>query len=289
MTTDLTLLRMTIFDREGEKMIDIYEKYRIVHIDGCRHYYVNLKEKEYNFENTFPYCLTIESVQIYDTSWKGMIEKLCVFLDDLFPKSIEELLSIKNSWGKQDVFSSVKKTNYTKFKTIFINTNHTSVHAMWTIQLLLQEYSVDLDKCQFIIRRLPIAEPKEIREYERNRAIETFRSFMREKYHKSEATIDGLIKNIDIINKKILPKISVGYDDIFLIESPYYFATYAGKILEYSKTKMFYNENQLKVIDYTVKKMAKFIKHLNKENRVLFGLNGSKTIDDDIDDFPDDF
>lgn len=267
----------------------IYDKYKILHIDGCRHYEIDLKVKEYSFENTVPYCLTIYGVDIYESSWKGMIEKTTIHLDEINPKPVQELLAIKNSWGKQSVFSEVKKTNYVPFKGIYINANHTAVHAMWTIQLLLQEYSIDLDKCKFIIRRLPISEPKEVREYERMRAEQGFKQFLLEKYNKSENFINGLVKNVDLLNKKILPKLTVGYFDLFLIESPLNYANYSSKIIEYAKDKMLYNEGQLKTIEYTLNKLGKYIKLKNKENKINYGFDNLINDSETLEDFPEDF
>ena len=47
---------------------ELFQKYNIVHIDGCRYYLVDLKEKLYNLESTVPYCININGVLIYDGS-----------------------------------------------------------------------------------------------------------------------------------------------------------------------------------------------------------------------------
>jgi len=269
-------------------MTDVYNKHNVIHIKGCRYYLVDLKIKEYNFENTIPYCCIVDGVEIYDSSWKGMIVKLCEYLDDVSPKPIEELLNISNFWGKQAVFSLVKKTNYTPFKGIYINTNHTAVHAMWTIQLLLDKYNIDLDNCKFVIKRLPIAEPKEVRDYERDRTITSLREYLVGK-NKTEDFVNRIIKNVEIINNKIMPKLSVGYYDLFLIEVPAYFSNYASKVLEYAKTKLMYNEGQLKTIEYTLNYLGKIIKKQYKDDKVNLESGLTKPAFDDLDDFPEDF
>lgn len=248
-------------------MENIYQKYNIEYIGGIRHYVVDLKEKEYSFENTVPYCINIYGEEIFDSSWKNIIEKIVVHIDKINPKTIDELLAIKNTWGKQAVFSQTAKANHIPFKGIYINANHTAVHAMWTIQLLLNEYAIDLDKCKFIIRRLPIAEPKEVREYERAKAEQGFREFMVEKYKKSDEFIDAIIKTINLLNKKILSELTVGYNDLFLLENPQYYTNYSIKVIEHAKKHMMFNENQMKTIEYAIEKLGKFIKLKYKANK----------------------
>ena len=218
-------------------MTELYNQYNIVHIEGCRYYLVDLKTKDYYFENTVPYCCVIDKVVLYDSSWKGMIVKVAEELDRLSPKTEEELLGMSNSWGKQDVFSLKKKSNYQPFKGLFINTNHTAIHAMWTIQLLLSEYNFDLDKCKFILRRLPLAEPKEIREYEKEKTLTGFKEFLSKDDEHSETAIDNIIKAIEVINAKILPSFAKGYYDLFLIEHPNYYYNYSTKALKIIKEK----------------------------------------------------
>ena len=249
-------------------MQSIYDKYNIVYIDGCRHYVVDLKTKEYTFENTVPYCINIYGENIFDSSWKNMIEKVVNYIDRINPKTTAEMLAIKNSWGKQAVFSEEKKANFIPFKGIYLNGNHTAVHAMWTIQLLLQEYSIDLDKCKFIIRRSPAAEPKEVREYEHAQTEQGFKQYMIDKFNKSDAFIDAIIKTINLLNKKILPEITASYYDLFLIENPLYYANYSTKVLDYVKKYALYNENQMQTIEYSLEKLGKFIKFKHKENKL---------------------
>jgi len=57
-----------------------------------------------------------------------MLYWLAKLLISISPKSKEELLNIKNDWGKQAVFSEVKKSNFKDFDYgLFINLNHTSM------------------------------------------------------------------------------------------------------------------------------------------------------------------
>lgn len=271
-------------------MFELYEKYNIVHINGCRYYIVDLKAKEYLFENTVPYCCVIKSVVIFDSSWKNMIVKIIEELDRLNPKSESELLSIKNSWGKQDVFSLNKKCNFQPFKGLYINTNNTAVHAMWTIQLLLNEYSINLDECKFILRRLPLAEPKEIREYEKAKALTEYREFLHNEPKITEAVIDDAIKSIEFINAKVLPTFAKGYHDLFLIENPNMFYSYASKALKLLKEKHHVNTETYASAEYAIEKLTEYIRVRHQKCKIDYNdykivESSENNILSDFDDF----
>lgn len=270
-------------------MENIFEKYHIVHIKGCRYYTINLMEQEYNFENTIPYCCIIKSVEILSSSWKGMIVKLCEYLDSINPKERQELLKVENTWGKQKVFSECKKTNFTAFKGIYINTNHTSVHAMWTIQIILNLYLDTLNDCKFIIKRSPSAEPLEIREYAKRKTIDGFKKYLEIQCNKSLENIEGVIKNLEIINKKLLSKITTSYYDIFLFENPTYISNYANKILAYATERCPYTKLQIKTIKKSLLLLIEYIKIQYQENKINFATLSEELNLDDIEDFPDDF
>lgn len=265
-------------------MTELYNKYNVVHIEGCRYYVVNLKAKEYLFENTLPYCCVIDRVAIYDPSWKGMVFKVAEELDRINPKSTEELLNMKNSWGKQEVFGLKKRSNYQPFKDIFINTNHSAVHAMWTIQLLLNEYNVDLDKCIFLLRRLPLAEPREIREYEKDKALVEFKNFLKVRGYQ-EADVENIVSSIDMVNSKVLPTIAKGYHDLLLIEQPNYCHAYIAKSLKILKETLRSNISKYHSMEKALMELDKFVKARYKENKIKY--DDYKIIDDFQDNFFD--
>lgn len=268
-------------------MTELYGKYNIVHIEGCRYYIVDLKAKEFYFENTVPYCCVINRVVLYDSSWKGMVLKVAEELDRVNPKTEDELLAMRNSWGKQDVFSLKKKSNYQPFKGLFINTNHTAIHAMWTVQLLLNEYDVNLDDCKFILRRMPLAEPKEIREYEKSKALEGFKSYLTKECSCTEDDINEILKNIEWLNTKVLPSFAKGYYDLFLIENPLNFYSYSDKALKLVKEKMYVKQEVFHGLENAILKLNEFTKIRFKLNKIKY--NDYKVIENTGKDILDDF
>ena len=135
---------------------DLEKKYNIIYINGLRFYLQDLNIREYLYENTLPLYFEFEDIEIFCNSWKNMIFEIVKAIDKKFPKTTSDLLSIKCDWGKQSVFSMEKKTNFIPYNGLYINCNHNSVHAMWTIQLILKEYNIPLDKCIFYYKSVSL-------------------------------------------------------------------------------------------------------------------------------------
>ena len=150
---------------DNRGFMDIYEKYKIHVINGRRYYEYNVDEKLPLLDNTIPYYFKYKDIEIYDNRWMFLAQKLVEELDKRNPKTDDYLLSIRYSWSKTDVFSRTKKTNYLPFRDLWLNTNHTSTHALMSIQCLLRAYDVNPSDCFLLINRHPVAEPAEIRDY----------------------------------------------------------------------------------------------------------------------------
>ena len=181
-------------------------------------------------ENTIPYFFKYKDIEIYEASWNKMTIKILKEIDKRNPKTEDELLKIKYYWSKQEVFTINKKINHYPFKTIFLNTNHSSTHAMMSIQCLLKAYNVNLSDCYFLIRKHHVAEPLEVREYYRNKTIIKLKKCL-EINGFIEERINNVIKNFDYINK-FLRKVSQGYIDFFLFDDYSYFINYKNKVIE---------------------------------------------------------
>lgn len=210
--------------------MSIEEKYKIIYDNNKRYYIFDMQTKIPILDNTVPYLFKYKDIEIYESSWNKMTLRILKEIDERNPKSNEELLSIKYYWSKQDVFSTIKKTNHTPFRDLFLNTNHSSTHAMMSIQCLLREYNIDLSECYFLIRRHPVSEPQEARQYFRSRTITDFCRVLKLKGFAPDR-INTIIKNFDFINK-FLNKVSTGFIDFFLFDDYYYFTNYKVKTME---------------------------------------------------------
>lgn len=238
---------------------ELMEKYHIVYDNGKRYYEFDMTEKLPVLDDTTPYMFQYKDIKIYESSWNKMTVKILEALDLINEKSEEELLSIHYFWSKQDVFSRTKKTNHTPYRGLFLNTNHTSTHAMMNIQGLLNAYNIKLDECYFLIRRHFIYEPEEVKSSIRSENINKFRGFLLLKKFDLKR-IDTIVNNFDVINK-YLGKISPGYNDFWLFDDYNYFVNYKFKTIEEIKKKMSSNEKNAKVVDRCLNYLDDFYKN----------------------------
>lgn len=215
---------------------ELIEKYHIVYENGKRYYEFDMTEKLPMLDDTVPYLFQYKDIKIYESSWNRMTIKILEALDLINKKTEEELLSIHYRWSKQDVFSRTKKTNYTPYRGIFLNTNHSSCRAMMSIQCLLGAYGIKLDECYFLIRRHFSTEPAEVKDYIRSKTKNDFRKYLLLKKFASKR-IETIIKNFEVINK-YLEKVSSGYNDFWLFDDYYYFLNYKDKTIDEFKKRM---------------------------------------------------
>lgn len=214
--------------------VTIEDKFGIQYFNKKRYYKYDLSPELMVLGDTIPYFFEYNGKRIYESAWNRLTVKILEMLDSINPLPNETLLALEYKWSKTVVFSETKRTNFLPFKDIFINTNHTATHAGMNIQLLLKTYGVDPADCIFYIRRHPVAEPAEAREYYRNQNIEAFRKCL-ELNGRSPKTIDVVIGNFNTINK-FLAHGSTGFNDFFLFDDYYYFLNYKIKTLEYVKS-----------------------------------------------------
>ena len=223
---------------------DLIKKYNLTFVNGDRVYIIDLKTNDFLFENTTPFYFKYDNDEIYCSSWKNLLPKVFSILNNKFPKTEATLLEIKNDWGKQDVFSKIKLSNYVSVTpNIYMNCNHTSLHSFKTLQLLLNEYKINFEECVFVIKRQPCAEPKEVKEFYLNETKNKFKFYLKYVKNLSDSSVEIVLKNIDIINKNHLQKLSKGYSDFYLIQNPQIFLNYMYKIVEDINKTIKYPQN----------------------------------------------
>jgi len=268
----------------------LLKKYNIVYIHGLRFYKIDLSTVRTTwFENTTPYCLVVNQEVFHEHAWGSLIIRVLELIDTLHPKTIGELLSIENDWSKQAVFDTQEKSNYSPYRGIFINVNHNATHSVWTLQLLLNEYGIDLESCEFIIRRQPSVEPPEVIAYYKDKRINAFTNYLRKDLTITERSIDNIFSTLEKINQRVLPKLSKGYADVFLIEDPTIFLNYRKSILDFLE-KMGNSQKTLQSVDYKLGILCNYVKIQYAENEMnydsyIIGDDGKDSIDDFFDDF----
>lgn len=213
-------------------MNSIEEKYNIEYVYGKRYYVEDLTKRSFNYEYTTPFMFVMNDKTYFESSWKQMILKITSVLveESNIPKS--QFLELKNDWGNQDVFSETSHKNYEILPNgLYMNLNHNAVHDMWTLQLILQFFNVDLSLCKLLIKRNGVSEPEECRKYFRIEAKGGFKRYLNIE-NVSEIRIETFIKNIDILNK-YMPYVSKSHDDLWLFDDPNTYYNYRVELINF--------------------------------------------------------
>ena len=237
---------------KGDKMGTIEEKYNICYIGRKRYYLEDLTKRNYSVKCAIPYYFCYRDIRWYESSWKSLIFNVALELNLRYPKSDAEYLSLENDWGKQKVFSEHKSKNYERFNNLYINLNHTAVHALWTLQLLLEFFGVDLSECKLYLSRHGSAEPKEAQKYFQDITVNGLKKFLADDKGLPEEKIALIIKNLFVVNR-CMPSLSLTYNNLFLFDDSAVFAGYKDRLCEYLRTKAGLSEQKLATIS----------KHLN--------------------------
>lgn len=237
----------------------IEEQYKIIYINGKRHYYFDIAEKLPLLECTIPYKFKYKEIEIIDSAWTSISLKILTELDKRNPHDRNWFLNLKYSWSSSVVFSETKRTNFVKFKDLYFNVNHTSTHAMMSIQCLLNAYGVNLKECEFIIRRQHVAEPEECREYFANKTISEFKNALKFRNY-SDEYINKVISNFGVVNA-LLKEVSIGFDNFFLFDDLMYFQNYKIKTIEKARIKYFSSHKNVEIINKLLEFLEDFYKH----------------------------
>ncbi|MEG2052675.1 MAG: hypothetical protein RRZ92_01780 [Bacilli bacterium] len=271
--------------------MDLLEKYKIKIIDGKRYYELDLNNNFYGteLEDTVPYLFQYKDKIIKKSYWGGMAIEILTYIDELTPKTYEQLLVLTYDFCKSTVFSRVKRTNFTKFKDIYLNTNHTAGHAFRSIKTLLRAYNINFDECYFLSRKHINTEPDEVKENYKEETIKEYKYFSLLRGCPANK-LDSFVNNIEVLNKQ-LSKIGTSMNDLFLFDNYIDYYNVKCKLVSYiidnfpcqnnyinaAKNNLFYLEKFYKYrsrfsnlkergIDYTYRHL------LDKHLKALFDL-----------------
>ena len=241
------------------ELASLMEKYNLFFINGRRYYEFDMTTKLPILENTIPYLFRYKDIEIYESSWNKMAVRIVEELDKIHPRSESYLLKLEYWWSKTEVFSSVPRRNFSPYKNIFLNTNHTSTHAMMSIQCLLSAFDIKPENCYFVIRKHPIAESYSVRTYFKNKTINGFKACMAFRGF-SEKRINTSINNFKVINQ-LLGLVSQGYDDFFLFDEYYNFLNYKIKVIQKAKEKFVSNQQNIDATVKTLNRLDEYYKN----------------------------
>ncbi|MDY2913983.1 MAG: hypothetical protein SOV58_05080 [Candidatus Enteromonas sp.] len=214
-------------------------------IEGLKRLYrLNVGERLYDLEFTSPYRLTIGGETVETVAWGELLVKTVLILLDMYPGRESQLLSFKTDWSNAAMFSEKNRTNFAQLKEgVYININHTSLHSCWFLYDLLEWFEVNYSKCDFLIHRMPKAEPKEIRDAIRSDVKAALKDFLIWKKLLPADKAEKQIKNLEFLNKKFKEMRSTsGYDDLFLFDDLNFYSNAKSKFISDLKSKVFSTE-----------------------------------------------
>lgn len=213
------------------KQAEVFEN---VVFEGKRRYYVeDLTVRDYCLENTTPYQLDILGHVIETSTWGILLCKTSELLLDLFPEYHAKILSFRCPWSKQAMFILEQKTNCKLLKGgLFINCNHTALHACWFLQDLLDFFGINKSSINFLIRRPSGAEPKKVKEYIEKRFKRNFAEFLQTTHKKTEEYVGKVISIIEKHLNRILSFVSKSYTNFFLFDDNATLSNYTKKTRE---------------------------------------------------------
>lgn len=135
---------------------------------------------------------------------------------------------VKNS----NVYIRAKK-NYKPIRNgLYINCNHTALHACWFLQDLLDYFLIDKSTVSFLIRRPSGAEPKKVKEYIESRFKRNLTEYLIARHRKTNEYANKVIHTLEKYLNPMLLKISKSYTNLFLFDDNATLHNYISKIRE---------------------------------------------------------
>ena len=255
---NLENVEMTAFEEEMQKQLLIEaltqqkaEVFENVVFDGTRRYYIeDLTTRDYLLENTTPYQMKIYDVCIEEKAWGNLICKVLELLLEKNPNRLNDICDFRCKWSKAAMITEEQKTNYKKTNQgLYVNCNHTALHACWFIQDLLDHFMVDKASVYFLIHRPSGSEPKEVKDYIEKRTKRKFSYYLQDKYKKDEEYANKVINNIDKHLNKILKSQSRSYVNFFLFDDKNILYNYIQKVRGVVDVNSKYDDKAKKILN----------------------------------------
>lgn len=144
---------------------------------------------------------------------------------------------------------------------LWVNCNHTALHAYWLLKDLLDFFGMCKDAAELVIHRLPSAEPGPAKLYFKNKCNADFKDCLSISKDKSPESIEKIVRNIDAYLNPMLAEISNSYIDFFLFDSFAYCYNYAIKVRPSIK-KSRWNERSKATLNRYLNSLVEFYRVL---------------------------
>lgn len=239
-------------------------EYEVIIENNKRYYIEDLSVRDFTLECTTPYLLKIDDVEIKETTWVELLRSLSFYLYEHNKGNVSRFLNFKCNRSKAEMFSNSKKgVNFKKVvDNLYVNCNHTALHACWFLQDMLKFFNIDLKKVMFVIHRTPYSEPDLVRKFFIDKFEKDFGFFLETSYNKDSITQLKIIKNIVNYLNPILNGISKSYDDFRLFDDFLTFSNYKEYVVKEIN-------NLEKLQDKVKKSLLRYCRYLTEYYRTI--------------------
>ena len=238
----------------------IEAKYGIVYLGMQRYYKEDLHKRDFFLENCTPYYFKIGYDEFIDSRWTGMLQQICDYLIEEYDYDEEKLLSFSVEWSKQKIF--IKESNnhgHYKLKNgLYINANHTAVHCCWLLQDILNFFGVNLNECTLLIKKKPISELKEVKEYYKKMVKGMFCEYLIQDMEKDKEFYDKCINVLDKMDV-LFSRGFKTFESIYLIDDPTTYSALKSKFIKYIMDLNYYSLSQFELIKNRIEIYSKFM------------------------------
>lgn len=238
------------------------EIFKNVVFEGKRRYYIeDLTQRDYFLENTTPYQFEYQGHFFEEHAWTGLICKVARLLLDLYPSYKERIVEFRCPWSKAEIFSYEPKINSKEvYSDLFINCNHTALHACWLIQDLLDYFNIDKSSVNLLIHRPCSAEPKNVKEYIEKRFVRGFVDFLVNNQKKTPEQAEKAVAIIAKYLNPLLMKISKSYTNFFLFDDNATMSNYVKKVREQISISPIFEGKSKDVLNMCLDNLVKYYK-----------------------------
>jgi hypothetical protein len=230
---------------EIKQFIDNYE---LLIVNKKRFYLEDISERDYWLENSSPYFIRIGTYEIREGSWVEMLRNIGAYFISLYKRDVQELVDFRVSRSKAAIFSYEPRVNFKQVTSeLYLNCNHSALHACWLIQDLLEFYKIDIDSVVLYIHRPSSIEPKCVKDYFLEKNYNEFSYFLQSNHGKSKEQCEKIISNINLYMNPILRKVTKSYDNFFLFDDVLTLYNYIIRFKEYVNSHVRFKEKNIKI------------------------------------------
>ncbi len=248
---------------------ELYRRHMVVSDRLKRMYIVHLNERPYDMEYTTPVFIHIAVGEeelhtnnlIMDRSWANLLVKVADYLQQMHPKSKEELINFRTDWSKTIIYSDYKNITNSKQLSngLYLNINHTARHSCWLISDLLKFYNISPNSF-LLIRRAPIIEPAEIKQQVETMMRDKFKEYLIDLRRLDESYADKYVQGIYTANK-VLKKVSKSYYNFYLLDDIQTLWNYKSMVIKQYPKFVVWSDEQIEDVKKSLELFNSFFKY----------------------------